>query len=425
MGEEGMGLTRQWNRSGVLWLMVGCCWGITSPAAALEVFATSFFPAAAGDPDPTLTGVIKIDLATGVAVPFIAESAGGLTKPSDVVVKGNTLYVSSQEGRIWHYDAVSGLPLSSLVLGEPAGVFALLPTVGFGDGFNAMLLEGDTLLTATAFGSITPFDLTTGTQQTDIAASLSFPSGLSRSPSGELIVATGDPFGGPGELVSIDNGTVTTLVALDASPGIRGASNPTVVASQGDYTHDGLVDVADYNEWVAAFGGSTADGNGDGNGDGTVDAADYTVWRDTQGDASRIIVADLYNNQLVDFALDGTDGALLAVVPPSIPDPLPPTAHPTLPSNSPSGLLVTEQGTLLVSLLGLTQRPDNRGALLEFSRDGTLLQTIASDLPPLSGIAYVPVPTGTGTSTEVPEPGALTLVLLMSGGLIARKRGTR
>lgn len=47
----------------------------------------------------------------------------------------------------------------------------------------------------------------------------------------------------------------------------------------GDYDADYVVDVNDYDVWLATFG-STVDLRADGNGDGVVDAADFTVWRD-------------------------------------------------------------------------------------------------------------------------------------------------
>ncbi len=63
-------------------------------------------------------------------------------------------------------------------------------------------------------------------------------------------------------------------------------SNP-LVALAGDYDGSGVVDAADRDAWMAAFGLTDADVSGplaaDGNGDGVVDAADYTVWRDNLG----------------------------------------------------------------------------------------------------------------------------------------------
>ena len=58
-------------------------------------------------------------------------------------------------------------------------------------------------------------------------------------------------------------------------------SNPFVTLP-GDYTGDGIVDVADYNLWRSNVG-DTSSLVADGNGDGLVDSADYVVWRKNSG----------------------------------------------------------------------------------------------------------------------------------------------
>ncbi|MGL4513989.1 MAG: Ig-like domain-containing protein [Lacipirellulaceae bacterium] len=65
-------------------------------------------------------------------------------------------------------------------------------------------------------------------------------------------------------------GTVTIQVAPPGLPG--------------DYSNDGVVDQADYDVWVAGYGGSG--GPADGNRDGFVNAADYAIWRDNLGRTS-------------------------------------------------------------------------------------------------------------------------------------------
>ncbi|QDT67422.1 hypothetical protein MalM25_03200 [Planctomycetes bacterium MalM25] len=387
-----------------------------TPSVAYEVFATSIFSPVDPDPDPGLTGLLKIDTDTGVATTLVAESVGGLTSPTDVVFASdtNTVYVSTQNGYIWHYDATTGAPHDSLVVGQPTGVFALLPTAGFMDGVNSLLLDDDELLAATAFGAITPFDLATGAQQADLATGLVFPSGLSKTPGGAILASTGNPLGEiptPGTIVQVANGMVTTLVDEMASPGVFPASNPTVVTPAADYDGDGVVTTADYDTWEALY----ASGNplADGNRDGAVDAADYTLWRDSLGEEARILVTDLFTNQVVGFDLDGSAGAHFALIPPF---PLPPEVDPT---NSPSELLVSPEGTLLVSTLGPTRRPDNRGALHEFDRNGNHLRTIVDGLPALSGIALAPA----AAPAVIPEPSTLLLAsaaALFLGGRFRR-----
>jgi hypothetical protein len=53
----------------------------------------------------------------------------------------------------------------------------------------------------------------------------------------------------------------------------------------GDYNHDGIVDMDDYNVWRSDFGSET-NLVADGNGNNIVDAADYIVWRGHLGDNS-------------------------------------------------------------------------------------------------------------------------------------------
>jgi hypothetical protein len=52
----------------------------------------------------------------------------------------------------------------------------------------------------------------------------------------------------------------------------------------GDYTDNGIVDLADYSRWKQDYGNLVGAGTGsDGNSDGVVNAADYTIWRNNLG----------------------------------------------------------------------------------------------------------------------------------------------
>ena len=110
---------------------------------------------------------------------------------------------------------------------------------------------------------------------------------------------------------------------------------------------------------------------------------------------------DLFGDRLHEHGLVSGADSTLTTIPIPIPNPLPEGG---IPSNSPSEVILTDEGTLLVSTLGPTQRPLNSGALLEFDLEGNLLSTIQTDLPPLSGIALVPE---VGILFTVPEPCSL------------------
>ena len=58
------------------------------------------------------------------------------------------------------------------------------------------------------------------------------------------------------------------------------------VGLAGDYTHNGIVDAADYVVWRKTFGQSGTDLAADGNNSGTIDSGDYDVWRANYGDTS-------------------------------------------------------------------------------------------------------------------------------------------
>jgi hypothetical protein len=384
-------------------------------ARARDLFATSFFSPASGDPTPGLSGVLKIDTVTGAVTTLVPESpATGFLFLSDIALGfDNWLYVSTQVGSIYRFDPVTGAPGPTLVPGAPAGTFAVTES-----GINRIYFDdfGD-LIVAESSGEVAAYDTFDGDRYFEFGSSpLTFPSGLANLPNGDLIALSGN-FGAPATISYYTDGVWIPLIDSAVS-GVFGASNLTVVPAVADYDFDGFTNAGDYTEWVNNYG--TDYFGADGNGDGSVNAADYTVWRDFLGDGARIVVTDLAANQLVSFAVDGSDRQTLAIVPPAIPDPLPPGA--TLPSNSPSETLLSDDDTLVVSVLGLTRRPDNRGAIYELDLNGTVLRTIASGLPPISGIAFGPDPLAL---VSVPEPATLALVLMTLAAPATRRRGDR
>lgn len=404
-------------------------------AIGLEIYAASIFSPDALDPDPSLSGILKVDLATGDVIPFIPESAD-FDSPSDVAVHPTTgeIYVSTLNGSIMRFDE-TGTPLVTAVVGEPAGTFAVLDqTLTPGNFYSTLYFDGNgTLNVGTLYGEVINFDTSSASPigyaniNAPTFASFDSVTGLDRSPTGEMIVMAGGDFQAGtsfGSLYELEAGTFTEIVSPTDPVAVRGSSNPTIINAPGDYDSSGTVDQDDYDMWSNDYGAALS--NADGNSDGVVDAADYTIWRDNLGEEAFMLVADLHDNTIKSFDLDGSNGAIFAVIPPEIPAMLPPSANPLNPSNSPSEILLTEDRTLIVSLLGLTQRPDNRGAILEYDLEGNLLQTYFVDtnsgaLPPISGIALVPA-VSVATSTAVPEPtSALLLASLLCSSVFKRR----
>ena len=85
-----------------------------------------------------------------------------------------------------------------------------------------------------------------------------------------------------------------------------------MLEAPGDYDQNGVVEQNDYVVWSSLYGTNNA--SADGNGDGLVDGADYTIWRDNLAREDRILVTDLFDNEIKSYKLDGTDGQTFAVI---------------------------------------------------------------------------------------------------------------
>jgi DNA-binding beta-propeller fold protein YncE len=102
-----------------------------------------------------------------------------------------------------------------------------------------------------------------------------------------------------------------------------------------------------------------------------------------------LLVVDVLGNYIAQF--DSAGNALLPFafpIGPEIPDPLPDGV--IVASNNPSDIDYDQDGNLVVSVLGLTNPPDHRGALLRFALDGTPLAPLAENLEPIGTIAWTP-----------------------------------
>ncbi len=104
----------------------------------------------------------------------------------------------------------------------------------------------------------------------------------SEGESGCVMAADGEPAWLLGQL-QIEAVTGGTSADLYLQIGDRGMNEVTL--AYGDYDFDSEVDTDDFTIWSDSYGSATLLA-ADGSGDGMVDAADYTVWRDHVGDPS-------------------------------------------------------------------------------------------------------------------------------------------
>jgi DNA-binding beta-propeller fold protein YncE len=307
-----------------------------APAFA-DLWATSVDPYGTGSPiDPTIYNkVFRFDTLGGMIEPDIDAGATGPIYPAGIAVAPNgNIYVSSiGTGSIMFYDGQTGSPLT---LGaNPSGLFA---TLGTAAPAQMSIGPDGKLYVSEFFGTnVRVFDLTTGDDLGFAVQGLESAGGLAFGPDGALYV--GDGFvmgeGDSARIVRVEEGTPTTFGISDM--GMLSSPTSLLFLPNGD-----------------------------------------------------LLVADVLGNYVGRFDNGGFGFAPFAFMPPEIPDPLPDGV--LVPSNNPSDLNFDENGNVLVSTLGLTIPPDNRGAILRYALDGTPLAPLAEDLEPVGAIAWTRSP---------------------------------
>ena len=311
------------------------------------------------------SGISRLDEVTGQPTQSgqIPAGTAGLAGPAglDFGPDGN-LYVSSQfTGEILRFNGTTGQPLPSPLAGGRDGLFADLGA-GASPGLIRFGPDGNLYVGDPAVENVRVVDGTSGSLlgnaiDGNALAAPGLTIGFTFAPDGTLLVGKSSPIF-QGSIFQVDESGMATEIVPPGTAGLQSV-NAMLIGPEGE-----------------------------------------------------LYVADLFGNQILKFDdVNGTNPQTFAVLPPEIPNPLPPGAG--FPSNFPSDLVLDPDGNLLVSVLGLTNPAmggDNRGAVLKYSLDGTLLETIAEGISPVSALLSTDVP-GDYNDNGLTEQGDLDLVL--------------
>lgn len=308
-------------------LVVGVLLGLLSSSVRADLWGLSIDPKGYGIPVTDYSRVFRFDNDGNKLANDIGFNSAGLLYPTGIVVgPDDTIYVSSGgTGSILYFDGQTGLPLPSAQTGGPAGLFAFL-----GMAAPAQLAIGPdgNLYVSEYFGSsVRVYDVHPGPnfgQQLANAAT-----GLT-SAGGLAFTADGDLLVGDGFVMA--PGQTAQIVRVHN--GVQTTFTPNVSSPSSLFMMDD----------------------------------------------DSVLVADLVSNYILHFAADGSPLAPFASIPPAVG---PPTY-----SNFPSDIQLDPDGNLVISILGATDPPDDRGALLRYDLNGNLLETIVSGIEPIGGIDW-------------------------------------
>lgn len=284
--------------------------------------------------------VFRFDNA-GNKLPNDIPASAGVVYPTGIAVgpDGNIYVSSSATGSILHFDGQTGAPLPSPVPMGSAGLFAFLQTAA-----PAQLAFGPdgNLYVSEFFGpTVRAYDAhagaTFGQRLADAATGLTSAGGLAFQSNGDLLV--GDGFaqapGQTAQIVRVHNGVQSVFGATNLG---------------GIYAPSSLLTLED----------------------------------------DSVLVVDLIANYVAHYDANGLPLMPFAFIQP----PLAPPA-----SNFPSDIKLDPDGNLIISVLGETNPPDNRGALWRYDLSGNIIdpdndgipnEPIVSGLEPIGGIDWTP-----------------------------------
>jgi hypothetical protein len=269
----------------------------------------------------------------------IPAYSGGLVYPTGIAVgPDNNIYVSSEAtGSILFFDGQSGAPLTSPQPGGSAGLFAALGTTA-----PAQLAFGPdgNLYVSEFFGTaVRVYDAHAGAnfgqRLADAATGLSSAGGLAFASNGDLLVGDGFAMaqGQTAQIVRVHNGVQSTFGATNLG---------------GVYAPSALMTLED----------------------------------------DSLLIVDLIANYVAHYDANGLPLTPFAAIEPLIAPPG---------SDFPSDIKLDPDGNIIISVLGATSPPDNRGALWRYDLDGHIIdpdndmtpnEPIVSGIEPIGGIDW-------------------------------------
>jgi hypothetical protein len=314
-----------------------------SPSSRADLWGLSVDPYGTATPgtETNYNKVFRFDNSGNKLPNDIPAYSGGLIYPTGIAVgPDNNIYVSSQAtGSVLFFDGQTGAALPSPQPSGSAGLFAALGTAApaqLAFGPNGNLYVSEFFGTAVRVYDAHPGP-NFGQRLADAATGLSSAGGLAFAANGDLLVGDGFAMavGQTAQIIRVHNGMQSTFGVTNLG---------------GVYAPSALMTLAD----------------------------------------DSLLIVDLVANYIAHYDANGFPLSPFAFIQPSIAPPG---------SNFPSDIKLDPDGNIIISALGSTNPPDNRGALWRYDVNGNILdpdndmtpnEPIVSGLEPIGGIDWTP-----------------------------------
>jgi sugar lactone lactonase YvrE len=316
----------------------------------------------------SLTGLpclLFLALFTGLATPCRAD-LWGLSTPANGTPASGT---ESNYNKVFRFDEqgnklANDIPSGSAGLSFPAGI--------------AVSPNGNIYVSSVGTGSILYYNGQTGSP---LASPIGGPAGLfaflgtaapaqlAFGPDGNLYVS--EYFGSNVRVYNPTTGAQLpdAVTGLSSAGGIAFAANGDLLVGDGfAMTATDVAKIVRVHNGVKSTWGFTDQGSF---------YAPAAMLTQANGD---VLVVDLLANYIARVSDAGVPGFFASINPPVAPPG----------TNYPSDITFDPNGNIVVSVLGATNPPDNRGALWRYDLNGNVIESIASGLEPIAGVDYTP-----------------------------------